>query len=470
MRKLLTLTAVLSALTTPALSQSNDELQARREVVFSHMGDNDLLILPHRELQVRNDDVTWPYRPSNGILYLTSIDMEETSLVMQKAEGRANSYLYAKPYDARFETWNGKIPTVAQHQAKSGIQTVRAANRLDNDTHTMIGRMLGQGKEVTVWLDMDNNRGAAPDHLNDAQKLAARLKTDFPEINIKSITGVIADARMVKSSWELEQLQKAVDVSVEGHKAAMKKAMTATEEYQVEASLEYVYRERGAISWGYPSIVASGANGTILHYQTNQEPMRDGAMMLIDAATEINYYSADITRTFPQNGRFNPAQKDIYQLVLDAQNAAINMTRAGVPYRDLSTKAFEVSMKGLKKLGLISREDPAQARMYVLHGLGHAIGLDVHDPGKSNAPLLAGEVWTIEPGIYVRKKHVLMDDTFKALSKEDQASIIAALDKYDGIGVRIEDDILVTRDGHKNMSADLPRTIRDIEAFMASDK
>ena len=444
------------------------ELEQRRLEVTSHMGDHDLLILQERPHQVRNDDVHWPYRPSNALYYLTHNKMPDTALMVQKSGSGVNSTLYAKAYNARWETWEGKIPTVEDNRAESGIQNVRPASQFDAAIFQTINTMTNvAGQTPTIWLDLGELRGDDDHHRNQAQILAEELKATFPDIIIKNITPFLDEMRIEKSASELAILQRATDITVEAHKAAMLKAKTARYEYQVEATLEYVYREMGAEHWGYPSIVASGSNGTILHYQTNQEAMQEGGLMLIDAGAEVSFYSTDLTRTFPQDGTFTASQKGIYQAVLDAQNAAIDMARVGTPYSALSQRSMEVRIDALYDLGLISEKTTAQAQLYTLHGLGHTVGLDVHDPANRNAPLTAGQAWTIEPGIYVRKKHVIASDIFKALPARQQQSITAALDKYDGIGVRIEDVVLITDGDPVIMSANLPRTIADIERHMA---
>lgn len=464
----LMLGALVSLEATAQIPLVPQELEQRRQEVASIMGDHDLLILQDRSHQTRNDDVSWPYRPTNALYYLTHNKMPETALMMQKSTTGVNSTLYAKAYNARWETWEGKIPTVADNQAESGIQTVRPASQFDQAIFQTINTMTNVvGKTPIIWLDLGELRGADNHHRNQAQVLAEELKATFPDIIIKNITPYLDDMRIEKSPSEIAILQRATDITVEAHKAAMLKAKTARYEYQVEATLEYVYREMGAEHWGYPSIVASGSNGTILHYQTNQEAMQDDALMLIDAGAEVGFYSTDLTRTFPQNGTFTAAQKDIYQAVLDAQNAAITMARVGTPYSALSERSMEVRINALYDLGLITEKTTAQAQLYTLHGLGHTVGLDVHDPADRNAPLTAGQAWTIEPGLYVRKKHVIASDIFKALPQRQQQSITAALDKYDGIGVRIEDVVLITDGDPIIMSANLPRTIADIERHMA---
>ncbi len=241
----------------------------------------------------------------------------------------------------------------------------------------------------------------------------------------------------------------------------------ASMEYEVQAEVEYTFRRRNADYWGYPSIVGCGPNATTLHYEESQGPVTKGSLLLMDVGAEYDHYTADVTRTFPVNGKFTKEQAEIYQIVFDAQEAVAAAIKPGVTMSSLSDIADRVIIDGLFKLGLITDKDSSQYSMWYMHGLGHWLGMNVHDVGRNGVPLKAGMVFTNEPGIYIRADALdYLPDT--PANREFLAKVRPAFNKYKNIGVRIEDDMLVTPTGVQWMTKELPRTITDIEAFMAS--
>jgi Xaa-Pro aminopeptidase len=274
--------------------------------------------------------------------------------------------------------------------------------------------------------------------------------------------------RQRKSPYELRLLQHAVDISIEGHQRAQAVASRAKWEYEVEAELDYTYKRRNADNWGYPSIVGCGPNATTLHYQESQGRVKPGDLLLIDAAAEYDHYSADVTRTFPASGKFTPAQAEVYNIVLAAQEAAFRAIKPGARLSDVHNAAADVIRDGLLRLGLITeRNSLAQNRIWFMHGTSHWLGMNVHDVSvRGDDRLDTGMVFTVEPGIYVRPD--ALDNLPKTPENEKFiAAVRPAFEKYKGVGVRIEDDVVVTADGYHNLSAALPRTIADIEAFIA---
>ena len=275
---------------------------------------------------------------------------------------------------------------------------------------------------------------------------------------------------MVKDASEIASVQRAVDITVEAQKAAMRRVMAAGHEYEVQATIEYTFRNLGACCWGFPSIVASGRNATTLHYETNNDPIPPGVLMLTDIGAEVEGYSADVTRTYPQSGRFTPEQRAIYETVLRAQAGSMALMKPGVRMGDVHEAAIRMLGEGLLGLGLISRNDRDQVRLYFPHGLGHLLGLRVHDVDDRDRALEAGMIVTNEPGIYVRAADVRASPVYLALPANERAGIDAALARYADIGVRIEDDVLITDGEPRNLSAAAPRTVGDIEAWMAGGK
>lgn len=247
---------------------------------------------------------------------------------------------------------------------------------------------------------------------------------------------------------------------------AMATVGRASWEYEVHAELEYTFRRRNADFWGYPSIVGCGPNATTLHYVESQSPVKKGELLLIDAAAEYDHYTADITRTYPVNGKFTKEQAEIYQIVYDAQEAVAKATKPGVTFQQLGQIARNTINEGLFKLGLVTDKNSRQVGYWFIHGLGHWIGMNVHDVGGYASPLKPGMVYTNEPGIYIREDALdnLPDTPENRAFKE---KVRPVFEKYKNIGVRIEDDMLVTETGVEWMSGKLPRSIEDIEAFMA---
>jgi Xaa-Pro aminopeptidase len=265
--------------------------------------------------------------------------------------------------------------------------------------------------------------------------------------------------RLIKSEDEVAIMQRAADIAAEGHREAMKTARPGMMEYEVEALIEYTFRRSGAAAPAYTSIVGGGANATVLHYINNDAELKDGDLLLIDAGAEYRGYASDITRTFPVNGRFTSAQRDVYELVLESQVACIEMSRPGVSIDELHTRSVEILTEGMVRLGLL-KGDPQKLieeekyKQFYMHRLGHFLGMDVHDVGRyherdESRRIEPGMVMTIEPGLYI---------------SPDTKDIP---EKYLGLGVRIEDDVLVTEDGHRVLSDKAPKHVEEIEQLMA---
>jgi Xaa-Pro aminopeptidase len=276
--------------------------------------------------------------------------------------------------------------------------------------------------------------------------------------------------REIKSDTELALIQRAVDITVDAQKAAMARVLTATRENEVQATIEFTFRNLGACCWAFPSIVAAGRNATTLHYETNNDPIVRDGLLLTDLGAEVEGYSADVTRTYPADGTFSPEQRAIYDIVLAAQNETLPLMRPGHKFIEIHDKAQSVVGGELLKLGLVTKNAPEQSELYLFHGTGHPLGLQTHDVYDRQRTFEPNMVFTNEPGVYVRKDDVLASDVFKTLSVSEQRSVRTALDRFDGIGVRIEDDVQITRGEPKMLSAGAPRAARDIEALMAGAK
>jgi Xaa-Pro aminopeptidase len=480
--------ALLLALPLVAAATDAGELAARRAEVMRRIGPDGMLILVSPPVQVRNGDVEWPYRQDDNLLYLTSLENAETALVLVPGETVHREIVFTRDSDPAQELWNGRVPDAREVSARSGVAEVVSATRFEpfiraameggawGDTSSYRSfataglpewhRKVRDGKAVVWMLQEDRGFGGQE---GSAQALIERLRRSYPELQFRDAFPLLTEMRMRKSQAEVATVQRAIDATVAAQKAAMRRVRTATHEYQVEATIEYVFRENGACCWGFPSIVASGRNATTLHYESNNDPIAAGVLMLTDIGAEVDGYSADVTRTYPRSGRFSPDQRAIYDAVLRAQSAAIAQMKPGAYMRDLHEATIRTLGEDLLRLGLISRNERDQVRMYFPHGLGHDLGLrvhDVNDPGRALAP---GRIVTSEPGIYVRAADVRANPAYRALPASERAGIDAALARYADIGVRIEDDILVTADMPKNLSAAAPRTVDEIEAWMAGE-
>lgn len=489
MRALSTLLlTLLFAVPTLVSATGSDEYAARRAEVMRRIGPDAMLILRSPPVQIRNGDVDWPFRQEDSLLYLTGLENPDTTLVLVPGEDAHREIVFTRDSDPAAELWTGRVPNAQAVSARSGVAEVVSATRFEEFLRAaMEGRAWGntttyrsfataglpnwqkrlRGGQAVVWMILENRHfGGEP---SAELHFVERLRRSYPELQFRDAFPLLTEMRMLKSPGEVAIVQRAIDATVAAQKAAMRRVRTATHEYQVQATIEYTFRESGACCWGFPSIVAAGRNATTLHYVTNNDPIPAGALMLTDIGAEVAGYTADVTRTYPQNGRFSAEQRAIYDAVLRAQDKTIAMMRPGAYMRDLHELAITTLGEDLLRLGLISRNERDQVRMYFPHGLGHDLGLRVHDVNDRTHPLAPGRIVTSEPGIYVRAADVRANPVYLALPEAERAGIDTALARYADIGVRIEDDILVTADAPRNLSAAAPRTIAEIEAWMAGD-
>ncbi len=384
---------------------------------------------------------------------------EPEAIMVLNPSGKRNKYiLFVRKKDPLKETWTGFRSGVEGAVATFGADTALAFD----DFKTTIRKFVPS--EGVLYYKF----GINPDV--DAIMRELFLESRWGSASsINNPTPILAEMRLIKNDADMKLgLKKAVDISADAHLEAMKSIHPGMYEYEIQSVFESVYRKSGSPRNGYPCIVGSGPNSCILHYDENKREMRDGEVLLMDCAAEYGYYSADITRTVPVNGKFTNEQKEIYTIVLNAQNAAMRMVKPGVIMKTLSEAIDSVLGTGLVTLGFI--KDKKDHGAFTLHGYSHWIGLEVHDVGNytvngTSRPLEAGMCFTIEPGIYVRPEAI---DNLKKKGYSDQEleRIRARIAQYNYIGVRIEDDVLVTKQGYINMSEAVPREIDQIELLM----
>ena len=426
--------------------------QARRRAVQAQLPDNALVVLFGADEMYRNHDVDYPFRQTSDFLYLTGFEEPEAALILTNTE----SLLLCRAKNAEMETWTGfrwgpdaaKAQFAMDHAACiDDLESVLAETASDVD---VIGYAFSDAHARDVVGKLQS-------------ELAKRARQGVvPPAHLIDLNPLLHEARVIKSEAELSIMRQAGEISARAHRRAMVTAQSGVNEYQLQAEIEYEHRTAGSKREAYQAIVAGGDNANTLHYVANNQPIADGELVLIDAGCELNYYAADITRTWPINGRFSDAQKAVYNIVLDAQSAALEKVTAGQPFSAYHDAAVEVLVAGMVQLGLLKGEvaeliESGDYRRYYMHRTGHWLGMDVHDCGRyaiEGEPRLLqpGMVLTVEPGLYIRAD----DETAPA--------------ELRGIGIRIEDDVVVTDGAPEILTAGVPKTVDEIEALMAGSE
>ncbi len=466
----------------------------RRRRFVEAVGDG-LAIVPAAPETVRNNDVSHPFRQHSDFYFLTGFDEPDAVALFNPAHAKERFVLFVRPRDREMEIWTGHRAGVEGAVASYGADAAYPIEQLDGklreyaiDRPTLfyrLGNAVFDGRVIRLVAELR----------------AARSRGFTPPVRIEDPGPIVHELRLHRSPAELARQRRACQISRDAHAEAMRSARPGLHEYQVQAVVEFVFRSQGSPRDAYPSIVASGPNACILHYVENQRRMADGDLLLIDAGCEYGYHAADITRTFPVNGRFTAPQRAVYDVVLRAQLAAIEAARPGVPYEAIHEAARRVIAEGLVDLKLLPRPLADSLAMhhyreFFMHGTGHWLGMDVHDVGdyrvrRQSRPLEAGMVFTVEPGIYVDPARESVTFHLREYSEEEMWERrlrlgMAAAKKLEeqekakaptvthpippelrGIGVRIEDDILVTAEGIENLTAGTPKTVEEVEATCA---
>ncbi len=418
---------------------SNNSLAARRARVMQEMGPGTFAVFFTNPERNRNNDVDFRFRPDSNFLYLTGFNEPDAALVLapsgiEISGKKVTELLLLNDRNAGQETWTGIRLGPERASGVLGIQ-VAISNRKFSQVLDAIGK---SGAQLCSLRN-------PPDLSGTVSTMASDLKTWWGDKEKKSgLASTLSKMRVVKSDEEITLLKKAIEASALGHCEVLKSCDATMRESDLQAIFEYTIGRKGCEYVGYPSIVGCGPSSTILHYESDRARLKAGDIVCMDAGGEYHGYSADVTRSFPVNGKFSKEQKEIYNIVLAAQDAGIAALKVGEPSSASSSPAAKVLADGLIKLGIIKSAD--ELGRYYFHGIGHMIGLDVHDVGGGS--LKPGMVMTVEPGIYI-----------KAGSPCDP--------KYWNIGIRIEDDILITTAGPVNLSAMAPRKAEDIEKLMA---
>lgn len=429
-----------------------DAYSSRRARLAAEM-DGGVAVIPAARERMRNSHTEYEFRQDSDFKYLTGFDEPDAVLVVAPHHERERVVLFSRPRDRDREIWTGRRLGVQAAPARLNVDAAYALDELDSRLPRYLFGADRLYYNTGVDEAFDRRMHAA---LASAQQYASRSGR-APEQIVRP-GSILHEMRLFKDPGEIETMRKAAHITGLGHIAAMAATKPEMYEYQLEALIEYEYFKNGAQSVAYPSIVAGGANATIMHYNTNRERLNAGELVLVDSGCEYDCYASDVTRTWPVNGRFSPEQRAVYEVVLAAQQAGMDAVKPGVPCRDFHRACVRTVTEGLLDLGLLSGSveenvELERYRAYFMTGSGHWLGLDVHDAGGyrdrngSERLFAPGMVTTVEPGIYIAQD-AECDERFR------------------GIGIRIEDDLLVTQDGHENLTAHIPKSIGRLEELV----
>ena len=432
---------------------TSQEFVKRRKQLMQMMGNSAVAILPAAPIRMRNRDVEYYYRPDSDFYYLTGFPEPEAVAVIVPGREHGEYILFCRENDSKMETWNG--PRAGQDGA---IADYKADDSFPiEDIDDILPGLLENKERVFYTMgthpDFDQRLIGWVNSLRSKERAGVHTPSEFVALD-----HILHDMRLFKSSHEVKAMRKAAKISAKAHCRAMQMCKPGVKEYQLEAELLNNFMKEGARFPAYSSIVGGGKNGCILHYVDNRDALKDGDLVLIDAGAEFDYYAADISRTFPVNGRYNKEQRALYSIVLEGQLAAIEQVKPGNHWNDPHEAAVEVVTRGLVDVGLLTGKvnklikDEAYKRFY-MHRTGHWLGMDVHDVGDYKIDdewrvLEPGMVMTVEPGLYI-----------------PQADDVDS--KWWNIGIRIEDDVLITKDGYEVLSDGVPKQPDEVEALMA---
>lgn len=394
--------------------------------------DNSLLLLFAGEAPKKTADEAYKYTPNRNFYYLTGIAESSVVLALYKRQGTVQESLFIKRRDEVLVKWVGETISPEEATAVSGITDIRFLDTLEAFLHNL----LAKEDVARVYFDLEKDNFQAPDTPGVA--FAKFLAVKYPQIQVANCYNGISRLRVRKSAREVEEIKKAIAITGEGIAHLMQNAKAGMKEYQLEAYFDFILKSRGVKDFAFTTICASGHNGTVLHYVANDAEVKEGDLVLLDLGAQHGYYSADISRTFPVSGKFSERQKTFYNIVLKAHDEVIAMVKPGVPYARINELVLEIYARELKALGLIEKDE--EVRKYYYHNTSHHLGLDTHDVGRRDGLLEEGMVITVEPGLYIEEE---------------------------SIGIRLEDDVLITADGAVNLSVEIPITVEDVEAFLA---
>lgn len=404
-----------------------------RKRFMNTIEDNSIIVLFAGKSRPKTGDEVYQFTPDRNFYYLTGIQEEGHIVVLSKLNNSVSEKLFLTDLDLDKEMWSGKTLRDTEGQEISGIKDTVYMKEFND----YFNRIVKGSEEINLYLDLD--REAFEDDASGSNSFAKKIISKYPQINIKNLISKIAPLRMVKSDEEIKEMRKAIEITIEGVKALMKNVKAGMKEYEIESYFDFECKTRGVKDYAFRTIAAAGKNATILHYVDNSSELKDGDLILFDLGAQWNLYNGDITRAFPINGKFTERQKEVYEAVLRVNKAVINKIKPGIDSKELDEWARGLIAEECIKLGIIKEKE--EVKKYYWHRIGHSLGLDTHDLGILGREFTfkEGMVFTVEPGIYIGEE---------------------------GIGIRIEDDILVTKDGCEVLTKDMIKEIKDIEEFM----
>ena len=412
-----------------------DIYKKRREKLINEIKDHSMVLLFSGEHLIATSDQNYPFIINKNFFYLTGLDVSEATLLLVKIDQEIYEYLFIEEFNELREKWTGKMLRPNEATEISGIRNILYSSQIDSKIDELIATKSSYGEVNHVYIDHKHKFLCAS---QTHEELVTYLKRKGKKgLEIIDVYPLLIRQRMVKDDHELELIKKSIKLTNNALKMVLDNLRPGLHEYQIRAMFEYVIRVKNA-EIAFDTIVASGPNATILHHVDLSNRLRDGQLVLLDCGASIDKYKADISRTYPVNGVFNPLQKQIYEIVLAANKAVINFIRPGRTIAELQAFTQEFFKARLEEEKLLKEGE--EVKQYYYHNVSHHLGLDTHDPALHDIPLEEGNVITVEPGLYFAKY---------------------------GIGIRIEDDILVTKNGATNLSAEIKKEINEIETLIA---
>ncbi len=401
-----------------------------RKKLMEDVLDNSAVIMFAGEAPHMSADANYDFVPNRNFLYLTGIDREHVVLMMTKSKGQISETLFIEKSDPVMAKWVGERISSKEAEDISGVQKIQYLDTFEDAVNT-----LGSKDFENIYLDLE--RRAFNSIQSVSQLFAENIAEKYPSFRVKNVYNLIRDMRVIKSPEEIEYIKKAIDITHEGIKSLMTNARPGMIEYELEAFFDLELKRRGVKQHAFKTIAASGVNGTILHYVDNNSKIGEEDLILFDLGAQYNYYCGDITRTFPASGKFTERQRGVYNVVLKANEEVTRIAKPGIPFTRLNEVCKAVLAEGCRELGLI-KED-SELSKYYYHGVSHYLGLDTHDVGSRDIDLKPGMVLTVEPGLYIEEEK---------------------------IGIRIEDNIVITETGCEVLSKDIIKSAEEIEEFM----
>lgn len=401
--------------------------ERNRVRVLDKIKDNSILILFAGKAPKKSADENYPFTPNRNFYYLTGIEEENHILVLKKIKGVSKEYIFIKEVDETLEKWEGKTIRKEEVCPLCGIEEVKYLSDFNN----FIEKILLLNEEINLYLDLEEG--------NYSYNYIEEIKSKYHNIRINNCYKIIGNLRLIKTDEEVNRIRKAIEITVEGLETMMKNIRAGMKEYEIEAYFDFVCKKSGVKDFAFKTIAAAGKNATTLHYVTNDSEIKDGDLILFDLGAQYKLYNGDISRTFPVNGKFTKRQREVYEGVLRVNEEIIRQMKPGINFIELNKIAKSLIAKECIKLGLIKDEE--EVSKYYYHSIGHSLGMDTHDIEleERDVNFEPGMIYTVEPGIYIEEE---------------------------GIGIRIEDDVLITESGNEVLTKNMIKSVEAIEKFM----